>query len=238
MLNNARLYHGVILLIFLIPLLDLAGCKQVETEPVATIPLTVPQGAVEQTEMAIVPMPRPHSLRTALIRWAAWVVLLTVIGLVLIALTFFRGRRRLVGAGVLALFLITFVPPFSYAPDPLGMVLSVTGGYRYDPRLPLVNRFLVATDPTEALRPDLDAMVGRTGPEPLDPASPLARYEFVRVQLYGFHNQRATVTVRLTYEDGSRRTFRLPLSRPDTALGSNGCCWRYQGAAGQPSSIW
>ena len=101
MLKNARLYHGLILLILLTPLLGLAGCKQIETEPGATIPVTVSQGEVEEVKTVIVLMPRPLSLRTALIRWIAWVILLMAVGLLLIALYFFRGRRP-VGEGLLA----------------------------------------------------------------------------------------------------------------------------------------
>lgn len=93
MLRNARLYHGLILLILLILLFGLAGCKEIETEPAATIPVTVSQGEGAEVKTAIVLMPRPLSLRTAVIRWAGWVVLLTAIGLLFIALYFIRGRR-------------------------------------------------------------------------------------------------------------------------------------------------
>lgn len=93
MLKNARLYHGLILLILLTPLLGLAGCKQIETEPSAHIPVMVSQGEGAEVKTAIVLMPRPLSLRTAVIRWAGWVVLLTAIGLLLIALYFIRDRR-------------------------------------------------------------------------------------------------------------------------------------------------
>lgn len=161
-----------------------------------------------------------------MIRWAAWVILLTGIGLALIWLIFQRGRRRLIGVGLLVLFLITFVPPFSYEPDPLGIVLAVTDGYRYDPRLPLVNRFLIASDPTELLRPTLDALIGQTGLDPLDPASPLARYDFIKVVQQPYHTE---VHVRFTYADGREHIYPVPLRQPSDLVAFYECCWRYDG---------
>lgn len=229
MSDSSRIYHGLILLMLLIPLGALVIASQQYTEPDAPVPTAL---AVEESTpagLAGLVMPPPLSLQTTVIRWLAWMFLLTAIGLALVALIFLRGRRRLLGMGLLALFLITFVPPFSYLPDPLGMILSITGGYHYDPRLPLVNRFLVASDPTTALRPVLDPLLGQTGAEPLNPASPLARYEFVRVETHGFHNHRATVKARFTYADGTRRTYRLPVSQSDSSQEFYGCCWRYEG---------
>jgi hypothetical protein len=93
----------------------------------------------------------------------------------------------------------------------------VTGGYHYDPRLPLVNRYLIGGDPTAALRPALDMLIGQTGSEPLAEKAPLARYEFVSVRLHRFHSRDATVHVRFTYDDGSHRTYPLTLSQNLTA---------------------
>lgn len=180
----------------------------------------------EKTQTVVVAERQRPTLRAVFVRWLAWAGLLTTIGLTAIWLAFQRGRRRLLGASLLFLFLITFVPPFSYAPDPLGVILAVTGGYRYDPRLPLANRFLVAGDPTATLRPFLDGLVGQTGLDPLDPAAPLARYEFVKVVRRQYQTD---VHVRFAYSDGAERTYSVPLSHPSSLFGFYAHDWRYDG---------
>lgn len=247
MLKQAALHRRLKLFLLAILLLTSAACRAVAVEGnIWNADNTIGQAGVPrgrasafpgranvsengEPDTILIAMPRPFSLRTTIIRWAAWIVLLTAIGLALIGLLFLRGRRRLWGAGLLGLFLITFVPPFSYVPDPLGLVLAASGGYRYDPRLPLVNRFLVAGDPTQALRPSLDPLVGRTGREPLDPVSPLDHYEFLSVRTYGARSPSSSVHVRFIYEDGSRRTYAVPVARPETVSEFYACCWQYEG---------
>lgn len=180
----------------------------------------------EKAQTVIVATPQGATLRETVVRWIGCIVLLTVVGAALIALAFLRGRRRKLGAGLLGLFLISFVPPFSYVPDPLGIVLTALGGYRYDPRLPLANRFVMRGDPTETLRPYLDGLIGETGLDPLDPVSPLARYAFVKVVQRQHHTD---VHVLLTYEDGTERVYPVPLRQPQDVIGFYACCWRYDG---------
>lgn len=179
----------------------------------------------EKTQTVLVAEPQGPGLQEVALRWVGWATLLMTLGLVLIWLLLQRDRRRW-GLGLFILFLITFVPPFSYAPDPLGIVLSVTGGYRDDLRLPLANRFLIAGDPAQALRPTLDALIGRTGLDPLDAQSPLARYEFVSVSREPHHT---AVRIRFIYENGAQRTYPVPLRHPSTVLGFYACCWRFDG---------
>ena len=180
----------------------------------------------EKSQTVIVATPQGATLRATVIRWMGCVALLTAIGAALIVLLFLHGRRRLLAAGLLVLFLITFVPPFSYVPNPLGIVVAAAGGYRYDPRLPLANRFLIAGDPTETLRATLDGLIGQTGLDPLDPLSPLARYEFVLVVRQRAHTD---VHVRFSYEDGTARTYAVPLRQPQDVMGFYACCWQYDG---------
>lgn len=142
-----------------------------------------------------------------------------------------RRARSGRGAGYLAvaLALITFLPPFSYLPNPAGILWGIVG-YSYDPRLPFVNRFLVAEDPTPALRATLDALRGQTGLDPLDPVQPLAGYEFSGVSLGTLPYGRVTVTTRLTYTDGSQRTYAIPAGRPyQDVSGYYQGDWRYDG---------
>lgn len=124
----------------------------------------------------------------------------------------------LIGAGVAALLLISFVPPFSLAPNPLGLYWRVAGGYEYDPRLPFKNNFLIVDSPEATLRPRLDALIGRTGLSPLDPNQPLASYEFLRVGLHPQMPTVALVTTRFVYADGSSRIYPVPLLRPVLGL--------------------
>lgn len=180
----------------------------------------------EKTQAIVVASPQGPTLRATVIRWIGCVTLLLAVGAALIALAFLRGRRRLLGAGLLALFLITFVPPFSYAPDPLGIVVAALGGYRYDPRLPLANRFVMAGDPTEIVQPYLDGLIGATGLDPLDPVRAMTGYEFVKVVQRQYHTD---VHVLFAYEDGTQRVYALPLRQPAGVLGFYACCWQYDG---------
>lgn len=111
-------------------------------------------------------------------------------------------KRRLT-RGALIMALLAWVPPFSYAPTPLAFF---AGGY--DPRLPFVNRFLVAVDPTEQLSLRLNGLIGLTGLDPFDPAHALVGYEFKWVAIRGWES---TVTTEMIYADGSRRTYDIPI---------------------------
>lgn len=120
-----------------------------------------------------------------------------------------RTHRRLLV--VVALLLISFVQPFSALPNPLGAYYLYQGGYRYDPRQPLVNRFAIVRDgdliPQVAAR--LDQLVGQTGLAPLDPRVPLAGYR-VRGVVSSTRFAWAAVTVELRFADGSTREVDIP----------------------------
>ncbi len=87
-------------------------------------------------------------------------------------------QPRALAAGLGLLLLASFVSPFSYLPNPLGLYYLVFGGYRYDPRSPFVDRFatLATPDSTPTLTPQLERLLGLTGLDPLDPERPLAGY--------------------------------------------------------------
>ena len=122
---------------------------------------------------------------------------------------------RVFGRLTFILALFTFVPPFSFVPNPLGMLWSITGGYSYDLRLPFINKFVVLGDPTERLKPRLDGIIGQTGLDPLDPQHPLRSYELVRVRVPnrapGSIADYVIVEVRMVYADGSERIHSLPI---------------------------
>lgn len=126
----------------------------------------------------------------------------------------------------LLLLLTTFVSPFSYLPNPLGFYYQAVGGYRFDPRSPFVNRFAtLGNDPTPALRARLDALLGQTGLDPLDPAQPLTGYEIRQIITQPDEVSVAEVEVHYT---GTTRRYWLPAyqhgSGPGTIAG-----WRYTG---------
>ncbi len=178
------------------------------------------------TQTVVVADPQPES--GGWLRWAVW--LGTMMGITAVAFWLRRRPRKQqwAGYGALLLLLIAFVPPFSYLPDPLGLILGPTGLYRADPRLPFANEFVMVGDPTETLRPYLDALIGQTGLEPLDPTQPLARYDFVRVRSGRFY---ASVGVRMTYADSSQHTYDVPLYQPHSFFGFYQSGWRYDGLA-------
>ncbi|MCS6909040.1 MAG: zf-HC2 domain-containing protein [Anaerolineales bacterium] len=120
----------------------------------------------------------------------------------------------LLGAALATLLLVSFIMPFSLLPNPVGLYYRVVGGYSYDPRLPFKNGFLIAGDPAATLRPYLDRLIGERGLSPLDPNSPLERYEILRVGLHPTQNNVALVTTRFIYADGSSRVYPVPLLRP------------------------
>ena len=120
-------------------------------------------------------------------------------------------KRRLL-VFLAALFLVSFVSPFSYLPNPLGVYYLVAGGYSYDPRMPLLaNGFaLLRGDVNAALRAKLDGLIGSTGLDPLDPNAPLKSYEIEEIT-YGPGGRWAHGTVRMTYSDDASRGYRIPV---------------------------
>ncbi|MDO8673869.1 MAG: hypothetical protein Q7O66_20860 [Dehalococcoidia bacterium] len=120
-----------------------------------------------------------------------------------------RSRLILAGVGVV-LILTSFIQPFTYVPNVLGAYYIFSGGYDYDPRSPFVNRFASGGPPEATLRPQLERLIGATGLDPLDVASPLAAYEFLYADLPGRNGFGAWVKVRMTYADGSQRTYDIP----------------------------
>lgn len=141
--------------------------------------------------------------------------------------------RRVVLALLIALLVVSFISPFSYLPNPLGLAYLVLGGYSYDARLPfLVNRFAVFPrgNVEDALRPKLDALLGATGLDPLDPQQPLQTYQIETVT-YGSgpgHGHWAQATVQMTYADGSSRRYRIPVVQSSQSWGRPGG-WAYTG---------
>jgi hypothetical protein len=147
----------------------------------------------------------------AALPWVA-TALLSVGGL------FIFTRRSLIptviGGIVAALLLISFIPPLSALPNPVGLYWRAVGGYDYDPRLPFKNSFLIAGSPEHQIRHYLDQLIGQTGLAPLDPNQPLQRYEILRVGLHPNEPRTALVTTRFIYADGSSRVYPVPLVDP------------------------
>jgi hypothetical protein len=181
------------------------------------------------TQTVVVARPQPVALPAQLSWWGVW---LLAVGLAAAAtLWCYRqtGRWRRWGLAGIGLLLITAVPPFSYLPDPLGILWGLGGGYVEDSRLPFANRF-VMDDATRTLRPYLDGLIGQTGLDPLHSTQPLARYSFARVTLD--LSGRTDVAVNFHYADGSQRQYAIPLSHPRAFVGAfYRRAWRYDGLA-------
>ena len=177
-------------------------------------------GTIENAPAAIVPEPGLTLPPTAVHLPSPWLPALPWVGAALLAvggLFIFSPRNpapALLGGALSIALLISFVPPFSALPNPAGVYWRLAGGYRYDPRLPFKNSFLIADQADRTLRPHLDQLVGEVGLSPLDPAQPLARYEILRVGLHPQHNRVALVTTRFIYADGSSRVYPVPLFGP------------------------
>lgn len=137
--------------------------------------------------------------------------------------------------GLSFIFLTNFVAPFSYLPNPRGIYHLLTGNYRYDPHSPFVNRFatLKTPDPTPALAPKLERLLGLTGLDPLDPQQPLVGYrvrEIVTGQRPWNNADYAEATVEFRYAGGGARSFRVPVWQyGDRYDGSRTVGWRYTG---------
>jgi hypothetical protein len=125
----------------------------------------------------------------------------------------FRVRRvrrwRWVGAAVVLLAVWTYLPPFSFVPNLVGLLWNLGGGYTYWPDLPFGNRFVIADDPTRPLAGALEPLIGQTGLDPLDPTQPLIGYQFERISLVSRTD--TLVRTRFIYTDGASRTYDLPV---------------------------
>jgi hypothetical protein len=155
---------------------------------------------------AALPVPEDHTQRN----WILWGAALLVALAALVAL--FRVRRvrrwRRLGAAVVLLAVWTYLPPFSFVPNPLGLLWNLAGGYTYWPDLPFGNRFVIADDPTGTLAGGLETLIGQTGLDPLDPVHPLIGYEFGQVSQVSRYE--TLVHTRLIYADGTSRAYDLP----------------------------
>jgi hypothetical protein len=175
------------------------------------------------TQTVVVATPQPIPWTEPALRWALWGLMLVLAAAAAIWLARNGRRWRVWGWAVIALLLVTYVPPFSYLPSPLAGIAFFTRGFSYDPRLPFANRLLTPADPTAQLRPFLDGLIGQTGLDPLDPVAPLTRYEFVGVRAARGYPE-VSVSVRFTYADGESRVYPIPLYE---RMGRQG--WRYDG---------
>lgn len=113
----------------------------------------------DKTQTIIVAFPQPTSPMEPIIFWGVWGVTLLAAAAAFVWLRRKSRRAKIIGYAAIALGLVSFVPPFSYLPNPAGLVWAMLGNYTYDPRLPFANRFVIAGDPTARLRPLLDRLV-------------------------------------------------------------------------------
>jgi hypothetical protein len=186
---------------------------------------------VHSNSQTVVVAPEPPTDWTAVfIWWSLWLLLvgLAAVGFVICYRRDDRWRRwGLLGIGLL---LITAVPPFSYLPDPLGIVWALRGGYVEDSRLPLANRFVLRENGSEQLRPYLNGLLGQTGLDPLHPTEPMTGYSFGHT--YAHTWGQADVEVVFHYADASSYRYSVPLSHPRAVWGHfyRGD-WRYDGLA-------
>lgn len=198
--------------------------------PKLTLTLADGEQVTSFAQAIVVGAPQPEPWSARMLRWGTWgLSLLGAAG----ALMWLRQRPRrwkVGGYALLALGLLTFVPPFSWLPDPLGLYWGVRGGYRHDPRLPFADRFVIARDPTADLQPYLDGLIGAMGLDPLDPSHPLERYQFLRViEPAGLHGI-VQVCTRMVYEGGESRVYDIPLSHASSVPGGfYQSSWRYDG---------
>jgi len=120
--------------------------------------------------------------------------------------------RFLVILAAAVVLLISFVAPFSALPNPLGLYYLVAGGYRYDPRTPLYNVFVASLDgdPIPLATARLDALIGATGLDPLDPQFSLIGYT-IRSMTSGAYTGNPVVDVDLSYANGATRSVHIPV---------------------------
>jgi hypothetical protein len=186
----------------------------------------------DKTQTVIVAEAQPVSWGGRLLYWLVWLGAVGLAGAAAFWLARRPRRQAVWGGALLFLALTAYLPPFSYLPDPLGLYWGLFGGHRYDPRLPFANRFVTRDDPTARLRPYLDGLIGQTGLDPLDPIHPLTSYGFIGVQSSGVREGRdyaTSVAVRLTYANGERRVYAVPLYQPAPRRLFYQGNWRYDG---------
>jgi hypothetical protein len=186
---------------------------------------------VHSNSQTVVVAPEPPTAWTAVFIWGSLWLLLVGLAAVASVICYRRDDRwRRWGLLGIGLLLITAVPPFSYLPDPLGIVWALRGGYVEDNRLPLANRFVLRENGTEQLRPYLNGLLGQTGLDPLHPTEPMTGYSFGRT--YAHTWGQADVAVIFHYADGSSYRYPVPLSHPRAVWGHfyRGD-WRYDGLA-------
>jgi hypothetical protein len=182
-------------------------------------------------QTVVVAEPQAESSRAVALRLGLWGGAIAIAAAIGAWLWHRPGRTRLIGFVALGMLLAAAVPPFSYLPDPAGIVWRVAQRYSYDPRLPFVDRFLVADDPSDWLSLYLDAFIGKTGLDPLDPEHPLTGYEFLEITVRP--ESYAIVKTRMTYADGSQLTYDIWLAVSRTGpLGLYQVDWQYDGLQG------
>lgn len=193
--------------------------------PNFTIEFSNGSGLASSGQRIVVGAPMPPDTQGVALDLATWLLLassLVMATAAVIALRRWGGRWRRPGYVAILLLLLGLVPPISYLPSPLGLFWMMCDCYSYDPRLPVRNAFVVAGRPEDQLRLGLNNLLGKTGLSPLHPGQPLRGYEFlsVKVRRPGWGAPDAFVTTRLTYQDGSRRDFDIPVLAEDVLLGA------------------
>jgi len=157
-------------------------------------------------------------------RWVVWGI--TLVGAVVILRRLRRVRTAWarVGFWLTLLLVFSYLPPFSYFPNPLGIYWSRVGGYSYDLRLPFWNGFVIAALPDDSLQQRLDGLIGAVGGlDPLDPTQPLTGYRFFSARLperpmtYGNYAQ---IVTELTFADGTRRIESIPVAESFNVFGA------------------
>lgn len=151
-----------------------------------------------------------------------------------------RNRRIVLAAMVFLLLTpLGFIAPLSYVPNPLGLYYLISGGYEYQPDSRAINRFalLGSVDPQAKLIPQLDALLGKTGLDPLDPIQPLASYRIVSILNHprGLNFESAAATIEFRYADGTALSYQIPVY--DRVLPhEDRSRWRFSGL-GRPLAI-
>lgn len=105
---------------------------------------------------------------------------------------------------------VTCLPPFSYAPNAVGLYQITHGNYSYDPSSPWTNHFAATwhgPDPRPVLAKTLDSLIGKTGLDPLDAAHPLVSYRVEQVSPLP-DNDALIAQIEFRYTDDSARMYR------------------------------
>lgn len=183
------------------------------------------RGANSDSQTVIIGSTFPNT--TPLHDAARWVLWGGALGVMLVFLRWLRRRRTgwaRLGFWLVLLALFTYLPPFSYVPNPLGIYWARVGGYSYDLRLPFWNGFAVASLPTENLQRTLDEFIGQRGAlDPFDPVQPITGYRFISAYLQrdpASYGNYAHVVTEFTYADGARREVTIPMREDKSMLGA------------------